>query len=95
VRKFAFRPKIVYNILVKEKLWEIVYVQLLAPTPLHLQCKTVQKIPQKMDRRWHRNDVHKIHTRMTQKNRLKLDFSLSTQTERKDFLDKYLTGEMF
>jgi hypothetical protein len=95
VRKFAFRPKIVYNIFVKEKLWEIVYVRLLAPTPLHLQRKTVQKIPQKMDRRWHRNDVHKIHTRMTQKNRLKLDFSLSTQTERKDFLDKYLTGEMF
>ena len=32
---------------------------------------------------------------MTQKNRLKLDFSLSTQTERRDFLDKYLQSEVF
>lgn len=32
---------------------------------------------------------------MAQKNRLKLDFSLTTNIERKEFLDKYLQNEIF
>ena len=32
---------------------------------------------------------------MAQTNRLKLDFSLQTNIERKTFLEKYLTSEMF
>jgi hypothetical protein len=32
---------------------------------------------------------------MAQKNRLKLDFSLQTSTERKEFLEKYLASDIF
>lgn len=32
---------------------------------------------------------------MTQKNRLKLDFSLQTNVERKEFLEKYLQSDTF
>ena len=40
---------------------------------------------------------HDVHVKLTMatNNRLKLDFSLSTQQERKEFLDKYLTSDIF
>ena len=40
------------------------------------------------------SDVRISH-KMTKNNRLKLDFSLQTNTERKEFLEQYLQTDMF